>query len=120
MSKKISNQTPDAEKQNKITGSKMDMIKDLIFGENIQEYDSQFQLVKEDIEAKKEELEGLVQSVRTELNEMIDNLGTDINIRVTQLEDKMKDRFETLEEEKVDRESLGNLLITLGEKITKG
>lgn len=118
----MSKKTPpkDSETDQNVTSSKMDMIKDLIFGENIQEYDSQFQTVKEDITAKKEELEGLVQSVRTELNELIDNLGTDINIRVTELEDKMKHRFETLEAEKVDRESLGKLLITLGEKITKG
>lgn len=116
------NTTPPKPQENGVNtnGSKIDMIKDLIFGDNIQEYNSQFETVKEDIAAKKTELEDLVQNVRTELDEMIDTLGTDINIRVTQLQDKMEERLENLESDKMDKEILGKLLISLGEKISKG
>lgn len=120
MAKKTPPKVQNSEAAENAHGSKIDMIKDLIFGENIQEYDTQFETVKDDIEAKKAELEELVHTVRAELNEMIDGLSTDINIRITELDDKLKDRFDTLDDEKVNKQSLGKLLITLGEDITKG
>lgn len=47
----------------------------------------------------------------------IDNLSTDINIRITDLENALEDKSDKLDEQKVDRKLLGDLLISLGEKI---
>ena len=47
----------------------------------------------------------------------IDNLSTDVNIRITDLENALEDKADKLNEQKVDRDTLGSLLITLGEKI---
>jgi hypothetical protein len=49
----------------------------------------------------------------------IDSLSTDINIRITDLEDALNDKAEMLNEQKADRRDLGELLISLGEKIEK-
>jgi len=99
--------------------SKIDAIKQLIFGENIQAYDSEFEAVKNDILTKKQELEDLIDEVRKELLQNIDNLSTDINIRITDLENSFNDKAESLDEKKLDRKLLGELLINLGEKISK-
>lgn len=97
--------------------SKIEAIKNLIFGDNIAAYNSEFDTVKQDILHKKRELEDFIEETRKELNQSIDNLSTDINIRITELEDNLNDKANELSNKKVDKKTLGDLLITLGEKI---
>ncbi|WP_420570822.1 fructose 1,6-bisphosphatase [Kordia sp.] len=99
--------------------TKIEAIKNLIFGENIQEYNSEFDNIKNDILAKKNALENLIEEVRSELIQNIDNLSTDLNIRITELETNIENKLDDLDEKKVDRRQLGQLLVTLGEKIGK-
>lgn len=99
--------------------SKIEAIKNLIFGDNIAAYNSEFDSVKQDILSKKKELEDFIEDTRKELNHTIDNLSTDINIRITELEDKLSDKAAELNNKKVDKKTLGNLLITLGEQISQ-
>ena len=102
-----------------LNNSKIEAIKNLIFGENIAEYDNEFEAIKNDIIKKKMALEDLIATTQTELNEAIDNLSTDVNIRITKLEDDLAAKFENLNEKKVDRKQLGDLLIKLGSKISE-
>lgn len=101
------------------TASKIDAIKQLIFGENMQAYDSEFETLKKDILNKKQELEALIDEVKSELLQNIDNLSTDINIRITELENTFEDKTEALNQNKVDRKLLGELFTKLGEKISQ-
>lgn len=109
----------DLNKKEDETGSKIDLIKNLIFGENIQAYNSEFEALKKDILDKKKILEELIEEVRTDLTAAIDSVSTDVNIRITELEEKLEDRIEQLDDEKLDKKMLGNLLIELGEKVGK-
>lgn len=97
--------------------SKIEAIKNLIFGENIAEYNHEFEAVKADIKKKKASLEDLIATTKAELNQAIDNLNTDVNIRITELEDKLETKADELHEQKVDRKLLGDLLVKLGTKI---
>ena len=99
--------------------SKIEAIKQLIFGENIQAYDSEFEALKKDILQKKKALEKLMQEVGDELRESIDGLSTDLNIRISELEQRLEDRIEHLDEKNVDKQTLGKMLIELGEKVSK-
>lgn len=99
--------------------SKIDVIKDLIFGENIKEYDQEFEKLKKDILGKKKELESLVEEVRIDLESAISDLSTDVNIRITELEDKLEDKIEVLEAKKVSKDMIGKLFLEMGEKFTK-
>ncbi|MBU2995823.1 fructose 1,6-bisphosphatase [Cellulophaga baltica] len=100
-------------------GSKIDLIKNIIFGEDIKAYNSEFELLKADILEKKKILHELIEEVKTDLNTAIDSVSTDVNIRITALEEKLEDRIEQIDDEKLDKNMLGNLLIELGEKVTK-
>ena len=104
---------------NEVNNSKIEAIKDLIFGENITEYDNKFLAIKNDILKKKIALEQLIESAQTDLNEAIDNLSTDLNIRITNLEESLESKSNSLTEEKMDRKQLGSLLIKLGNKISE-
>jgi len=99
--------------------TKIDAIKQLIFGENMQAYDSEFESVKKDILNRKKQLEALIDEVRSELFQSIDNLSTDINIRISEVEDNIEAKFNKLENKKADRKLLGELFTKLGEKISQ-
>ena len=100
------------------SASKIEVIKNLIFGENIAEYNTEFETLKKEIDAKREELQNYINDTRDELLTNIDNLSTDINIRITDLENSFEDRADNLNDKKVDKKLLGELLISLGEKIS--
>lgn len=110
--------TPEKEKSPMDSSSKIEAIKNLIFGENIQQYDSEFETLKNEIDKKKALLENYIDEVRNELMQSIDSLSTDVNIRITDLEDSLQAKTDALADEKVDRKELGKLLISLGEKIS--
>lgn len=103
--------------KNTEANSKIQAIKELIFGENIEEYNSEFENLKAEIKAKRNELKKFIDETRSELMTSIDNLSTDVNIRITDLENALEDKADVLNEQKVDRDTLGSLLINLGEKI---
>lgn len=115
MSKKENQQTP-AEPLD--SSSKIEAIKTLIFGENMEQYDSEFDKMRKEIKKQKDLLDNYIDEVRNELMQSIDSLSTDVNIRITDLEDAVQAKTEALSEEKVDRKELGKLLISLGEKIS--
>ncbi len=100
------------------SNSKIEAIKNLIFGENIEKIDSEFNTLKQAVDTQKAHLENYIDEVRNELMQSIDSLSTDVNIRITDLEDAMTSKTEALAESKVDRKQLGKLLINLGEKIS--
>ncbi len=100
-------------------GSKIDLIKNIIFGEDIKAYNSEFELLKNDILEKKKALQELIEEVREELNTALDSVSTDVNIRISALEEKLEDKIDQVDEDKIDKNMLGNLLIELGEKVTK-
>lgn len=99
------------------SGSKIEAIKQLIFGENIEQYDSEFHTLKKEIQDRKKELEDYIDQVRGEIMQSIDSLSTDVNIRITDLEDAVNEKTEALDTAKVNKQDLGDLLIRLGEQI---
>jgi len=116
----MSKTTKEAPIENQIDSiSKIETIKNLIFGENIQQYDSEFETLKEDIVKKREELKKLVEETNQEINALIDNLSTDINIRITELENSLGEKADDLDAKKVDKKNLGALLVKLGNQISE-
>ena len=104
--------------ENQETESKIEAIKNLIFGDNIQAYDSEFETLKQDILDKKKILEDLMEEVSTDLRKSIDDVYTDVNIRITDLEKSLEGKIENLDTKSVDKDLLGKLLIDLGEKVS--
>lgn len=97
--------------------SKIDAIKQLIFGDNIAEYSQEFETLKSEIEQRRQELSDFIDDTRKELMGAIDNLGTDLNIRISDLEESINQRTEDLDKTKIDKNVLGDLLIKMGEKL---
>ncbi|MBT8305798.1 MAG: fructose 1,6-bisphosphatase [Maribacter sp.] len=104
--------------ENQEADSKIEAIKNLIFGDNIQAYNSEFESLKQDILDKKKVLEDLIDEVSSELRKSIDDVSTDVNIRITDLEKNLSAKIDDLEEKSMDKETLGKLLIDLGKKVS--
>ena len=101
------------------SAQRLEAIKNLIFGENIQQIDQDFLSLKNLIDKRKDELESYIEETRKDLLHMIDNLSTDVNIRITDLESSLDQKSAALDHKKIDRSVLGSLLINMGEKIMK-
>lgn len=108
----------DVDKKSALESSKIETIKNLIFGENISSYNQEFEAIKTDILEKKEELLNIIDETRKELEIALDSLSTDINIRITDLEETMNNKVDDLNSAKVDKKALGDLFIKLGSKIS--
>ncbi len=119
MSKNQANGTENLPPSGLESAQRLEAIKNLIFGENIQQIDQDFQGLKTLIEQRKEELDNYIEDTRKELMHSIDNLSTDLNIRITDLESSLEEKANALNHKKVDRTTLGNMLVSLGEKIMK-
>lgn len=111
------NEKPDNQVVADAANSKIEAIKNLIFGENIQEYNHEFEALKADIIAKREELLDYVDNTRKELSAAIDNVSTDMGMRLSDLEESLNERASALDKEKMSKSNLGDVLIELGEKI---
>jgi len=94
--------------------SKIEAIKNLIFGENIAEYNQEFETLKQDLATRRQELLDYIDNTRKELMTAVDSLSTDINIRISDLEESLRDKTDDLREKKVDKTVLGDLLVKLG------
>lgn len=102
-----------------LSKSKIEVIKNLIFGENIQAYNTEFEKLRKDILTKKKSLEALIEEVRSELQSSIDDVSTEVNDRINRVEENLENKIEDLQSEIVQKEELGKILIQLGEKISK-
>jgi len=98
------------------TSSKIEVIKNLIFGESIEEFDSEFELMRRDILEKKHALETLIEEVRVDLAKTIDDVSIDLNKRITEVESKIV-TYEKQEVNRVDKKTLGKMLTDLGKKL---
>ncbi|ANH59374.1 hypothetical protein [Dokdonia donghaensis] len=100
-----------------VTNSKIEVIKNLIFGENIQEYNNEFESLKSDIAKNREEMLAYIDDARKEIMTALDNITTDVNIRVSDLEQSLNDKTEAIDNQKVSLDSLGDLLVRLGKNM---
>lgn len=98
---------------------RIDAIKKLIFGENMEEYDHKFHDLFEKLEEYHTELENRIEKMNNKLSEEIKNLGKRIESRISQLDNENKSDFSTMNYNKTDRRELAEMLIELAEKLQK-
>lgn len=90
--------------------SRIAAVRDLIFGENIQQYDSEFADVYEKIKALQDESRrGLAEAVTNIENKLAD-LESLVDHKFQDLQDDLDKRLADLDDEKTDRRKLGKAL----------
>ncbi len=110
-------ETTEIEVTSPLVDPKIEAIKEIIFGENIKEYESEFKKLSEAIVQHKNELELKLDQFRAEAKTLIDQSNEAFSV---QLEDLRKDtthKIDELNEAKLNRHMFGDLLKKLGEEI---
>lgn len=109
---------------------KIEAVKQLIFGENMQQYDSEFSEIRTVIKKTKQELKDEIDDTRTALNDLINetreslnkslsDLRSDMNKKVSQLREDMDESVADLDDRKLNRKLLGALLQEMGKQIAE-
>ena len=109
---------------------KIEAVKQLIFGENMQQYDSEFNEIKALIKKTRTEIESEVNDTREALNKLINqtkdaltneigDLRSDMNKKMTQLRADMDESVADLDNRKLNRKLLGALLQEMGKQISE-
>lgn len=93
--------------------SKIQAVKELIFGPDIQNYEERFRVINERLEDLQNQLideSNARESAVHELEKKTDN-------QLAKLEEDLQKEIDRLQDEKTDRAVLGKLLVQIGEKL---
>ncbi len=112
------------------TDPKIEAVKQLIFGENMQQHDSEFSEVRATIKKTKQELvneidetrdalTNMINDTRESLTKAISDLRSDTNKKVSQLREDMDESIADLDDRKLNRKLLGALLQEMGKQIAE-
>ena len=93
--------------------SKLQAVKELIFGQEIKDYDSEFKHLHKLVEENKDQNA----SDTSNQEKALQNLEKAITSRIDRLEADLMKKIANLENKKTDRAKLGKLLIQIGEKL---
>ncbi|MFT5821545.1 MAG: hypothetical protein ACI8ZM_002798 [Crocinitomix sp.] len=93
--------------------SKLQAVKELIFGQEIQNYDAEFKEIHKEIDENK------AQNTEDTLNQQkaLNQLEKAITARIDRLEVDLMKKIAVLDNKKADRAKLGKMLIQIGEKL---
>lgn len=97
----------------------IDAIREIIFGQNIRQYNEQFDHINVEIDKLRQELLIKIHETQAELNQMIDHLREDTTQKLLELRNHTDAEVARLDHAKTDRHLLGSLLVEIGEKIRK-
>ena len=102
-----------------LTASKLDAIKDIIFGHDIAEIQKEFNSVKDSIAKLKHKSESDDKILLENLTQSINNLENSLNARLDSMEKSIFKKLDALNEAKTDRNKLGQMFEKLGQGLRK-
>ncbi len=97
--------------------NKLAAVRDLIFGENMQEYSQEFDDVYNKIKKLKEETSTNLTDTTNKLERRIDELQASLERSIEDLTSDMNQKLEELDDAKADRAKLGKALEKIGQML---
>lgn len=107
---------PQNEPQN--AGAKIDAIRDILFGQQMQDVDSQFQQLKEELAVTQSESDRRAQDMHEDLKNAIQAIDDKLSQLIQEQRDHTEQEIARLDDAREgQKKELGRLLISLGEKL---
>lgn len=97
--------------------SKIDAIKKILFGENIQEYAAEFAKINRQFEDQEARHNQQITALHQEHAQTVASLKENFAQQLAALQEEFKQKTERLESAKTDRKALGDFLVELGKKL---
>ncbi len=109
--------TENTKKDSPRIDPKIEAIKEIIFGENIKEYEDEFKKITELIRNHKKELEKKLEEFRAEAIAKINDSNKDFSDRLEEISKNTEEGLKELDNAKISRNSLGELLLQMAKSI---
>ncbi|MEQ8550360.1 MAG: hypothetical protein RIC03_20765 [Cyclobacteriaceae bacterium] len=97
--------------------NKLNSIRDILFGENMQQYQKEFDEIKSIIRDNQERTDNRISDVRTEIMDKISALEDSINARITSTEDSLSQKIADLKDAKADRRALSSMFMDIAKQL---
>jgi len=111
-------QEPNAEEvQFQKEFNKLNSIRDILFGENMQEYQKEFDEIKSIIRDNQDRTDNRISDMRTEIMDKINALEESVNARMTRTEESLSDKIADLKDAKTDRKALSSLFMDIARQL---
>jgi len=97
--------------------AKIDVIKELIFGNNMREYQSEFEGLHDVVTQNKIDLENKLNTAKDELYDYLDEMRKELNSKIDDLQMNLQAEIDRLDDVKTDRKVLGDLFEHMAKEI---
>ena len=97
---------------------KLNAIREIIFGQNIEEYNEEFKQIHNQIEKTSADLNQNIEALRKEILTRMDEMEIKFNNRLDDLEKDLQHKINTLDQDKLDRAQFSSLLQEMAKKIS--
>lgn len=98
--------------------SKLDAIKDIIFGQQIQEYEKEFEEIRQTIEANSEASDASRTAMQEQLTKQLETIQEQLSRQIEASQEKLLKEIAKLSDQKTDRKALGKMLENIGNKLS--
>lgn len=97
--------------------AKIDVIKELIFGNNMREYQSEFEGLHDIVTQNKIDIENKLSTAKDELYDYLEEMRKELNSKIDDLQMTLQAEIDRLDDAKTDRKMLGDLFEHMAKEI---
>ena len=97
--------------------TQIDAMREILFGNNIKQYDAEFSSVRQIISKNRTESDRDMQNLRNEMNEALSRLEQRLSLQMQRNHEELLEALQRLDMIKPDRTQLSKLLVEIGTQI---
>lgn len=98
--------------------SQITAIRDILFGNNMQAYEAEFNAIKDLVAQNKANTDEQLQQQLSQINESLNNLEQRLMLAVKKNHEEVLEEFRKLDNAKLDKVQLGKMFIEIGNKMS--
>lgn len=98
--------------------SQITAIRDILFGNNMQAYEAEFNAIKDLVAQNKATTDEQLQQQLSQINESLNNLEQRLMLAVKKNHEEVLEELRKLDNAKLDKVQLGKMFIEIGNKIS--
>ena len=97
--------------------NRLEAVRELLFGQNVQEYRGDIKETRELLEKQRSELDQNAAELEDRLNAKIDALEEKMMAHIDKTAEKINNRLDKLQETKADKKKLADYLVSIAKKL---
>ena len=99
------------------TDQRLEAVKELLFGQNVQEYREEFKELRDQIAALDKKLTKKNEELESKLSERIDHLEAKLDSQLSAMNNLLEEKLQALDDRKIDKKQLASLLTGIAKQL---